>query len=1521
MTLQQFTGEFLTFLEQRETRLLSWGFYSVRWTPQEIEAAFPNEAPTALRSAWQPFEAEGRTLRWLLTRMLQHRLVYAVPHAGDAYRTRFAEGIRLLSNLRQMFKEGDWAIGPRLVSDLKIHLAPRTYPRRDQSAGAVWDRLRAWCPSQDEPLMASCFRALAAGRDGNVINFAGFQVRAFEHILERYGASGFSGSVICAGTGSGKTKAFYIPAFLRIATELRGEPFTKLIAIYPRNVLLADQLREAIAEAEKLRPVLTAADLRPIRFGALLGDTPNEHWFNATTPRPYHWERRSQGSVIPYLKSPVDGRSDLIWRDADRQARRTCLYREGATTPDVESGVLALTREELAMSPPDVLFLSLEMLNREMCNPRWQAAFGMRRGAGRAPRLLLLDEVHAHQGLQGAQVAWVLRRWRHWSKVAALHVTGLSATLREAPQHLARVAGLSPSQTVEFRPAPGLGEDGEMEAEGAEYNLAVKGDPAAGASLLATSIQAGMLLTRLLTPRHLAASGANADLRPEEFFRRKVFGFSDNLDSVNRWFSDMVDAESNLHLPSLRAAPSPGIPEPIRRRRMQEGQVWELPTQLGHNLNDALAISRCSSQDRGADANSDLIIATSSLEVGFDDPEVGAVLHHKRPGSMSSFIQRKGRAGRTRGARPWTVVVLSDYGADRWAFQSAERLFLPEVDALSLPVGNPYVLRVQMALFLIDWIGRKVGGGSNAFRYLQGPSTDAETRQLQGRARTLLRGLLEHGTTWKEFRDELWSFFRRFSGMGEEDATQQLDDLLWHEPRPLLATVVPILLRKLEANWQYAYPQGNATTEDVGAGRPLPRFIPKATFAELDVGEAVLELEQYNNRVREPESMAVARLLFEVCPGRVSKRFATAQGERGYWHPHSRDLNPGENMASVSQLFPRSTFLEAVDGVMVFQPDAARAEHRPSQITDASSGSWRWQTLARKQGDGEALPVREAAPWRGLFSEARAFLHSNAEWLEILRYARESRFEMRRQGQNIAGTLTLQRQTEDGVVDPEAIGFRLRLDGFRFVLPADHLASQPALSAAMIARFRTDYFSYRLRTSPTLRNVINSFQADWLAQTSLGMLTATALLRRGSLASAQEALAGERHPAAEHVLEVIFQIRGINLRGEEEESRLRKTLLDLWDDSLVRNEIVRLESLLWEPLDSDFDAWVRQRYAATLAQALQVALVSMAAQVTEDDLTADVIQRNDGGFELLVAELSPGGLGQAETIARQVQRQPRRFLDALEFSLAHCSREQGTDNLLGAAATVSKEARSGGPLSNAFAQVRQASGFAETETAKANLRGTLQIDGFTADRGLVVSIVTKLLRPGSSALSDQLIFRFNRAWRRRASRMGIGIPLRTFAYACTRHEKVGPRLEEFFARIGGEQPTPSQVYAQLQQLLLDTCRDSCPECLHQPNRYYDFGQPSRALARAWLALEIHEISIDAFPSDWVERARASLRQHGRVRVTASESRRATLAQGLPELVTTEIELEELRVPTTIARVEQSGTNSTVILHIPEFVYG
>src|SRR5262249_26342110 len=102
--------------------------------------------------------------------------------------------------------------------------------------------------------------------------------------------------------------------------------------------------------------------------------------------------------------------------------------------------------------------------------------------------------------------------------------------------------------------------------------------------------------------------------------------------------------------------------------------------------------------------NANVVIATSALEVGFNDSTVGAVIQHKAPHSLASLLQRKGRSGRERKMRPWMVVVTSAYGRDRWAFQHAEYLFNPLLNDLHLPIENYYVRKIQAVFAFMDWL-------------------------------------------------------------------------------------------------------------------------------------------------------------------------------------------------------------------------------------------------------------------------------------------------------------------------------------------------------------------------------------------------------------------------------------------------------------------------------------------------------------------------------------------------------------------------------------------------------------------------------------------------------------------------------------------------------------------------------------------------------------------------------------------------------------------------------------------------
>jgi ATP-dependent helicase YprA (DUF1998 family) len=112
----------------------------------------------------------------------------------------------------------------------------------------------------------------------------------------------------------------------------------------------------------------------------------------------------------------------------------------------VPDGIVALTRETLRAQPPDILLTSIEMINKDLSSEFGRDVLGF--GTGRSPlRLVLLDEIHTYEGLTGAQVPWILRRLIYWTRgqrrTPALHVVGLSATLQDAPNHLATLSGAS----------------------------------------------------------------------------------------------------------------------------------------------------------------------------------------------------------------------------------------------------------------------------------------------------------------------------------------------------------------------------------------------------------------------------------------------------------------------------------------------------------------------------------------------------------------------------------------------------------------------------------------------------------------------------------------------------------------------------------------------------------------------------------------------------------------------------------------------------------------------------------------------------------------------------------------------------------------------------------------------------------------------------------------------------------------------------------------------------------------------
>jgi hypothetical protein len=825
--------DFLNELESHESRLLSWGIVDGSFDEEEI--AGHAERYLNDQQIWDNFPDPMD----LVDSLLDRRLLFAfIQGTRTRYRTRMAEAVRLISKLRQLFPGRPWQLAPTLVADYRLARVPRRYPRREIVPEEVFSRLET--DVRLTRLRRDALAALLRVGQADELRLAEFQFQAIRRMLRDLDSRNSRGLIIGAGTGTGKTLAFYIPALTHLAVLVQlNEYWTKGIAIYPRNELLKDQFSETYAEARRLDPLLLRQGNRKIVLGAFFGLTPRNA---AELKSDTKWGRpRAGGYVCPYLRCPrCDG--DLVWRtvDLDRGEETLHCLRTGCASV-VRQDEVMLTRERMKATPPDVFFSTTEMLNRRMSDKEYGHLFGIGPSVRRRPQLMLLDEVHTYVGTSGAQVAMLLRRWQR-ALGSIVQFTGLSATLKGATNFFEQLVGLRPGAVEEVSPRES---ELDLSPESVEYVMAVRGDPVGATSLLSTSIQTAMLLGRILDPRQSNPS--------QGIYGKRVFAFTDDLDVTNRFYNNLQDAEgldswsqpqqpAKAPLASLRS-PSAGTDNALR---FIAGQSWQMCEDIGHpvGLAQPLHISRTSSQDVGVAQSSNIVVATAALEVGYNDPEVGAVMQHKAPRDWAAFVQRKGRAGRRRKMRPWTIVTLSDYGRDRVAYQAYDQFFSPELPVRSLPVSNRYVLRMQAAFALMDWVARELpqqAPTGSVWRDFSGPSdTGWWANNMKARQNfevEILKAVLDCNSDRSR---SLAQYIQSALGL----TTDETQSILWDAPRPLMLSVIPTILRRLESDWRRVQSHPDEPARDhLIADHPLPDFVPQQLFGDLNLPEVEITLD------------------------------------------------------------------------------------------------------------------------------------------------------------------------------------------------------------------------------------------------------------------------------------------------------------------------------------------------------------------------------------------------------------------------------------------------------------------------------------------------------------------------------------------------------------------------------------------------------------------------------------------------------------------------------------------------------
>lgn len=1398
--------EFLNHLEAIEARLLAWGL--VDGSFDETEIADHAEQFLNQQGLWSDFNDPLHLVDYLLDRRL---LISLMDGHHTRYRTRMAEAIRLLARLRQLFpyhSEGRrWQEAKTLVADFRFVLRPRQFPRRNvilQDAQNSIDAVSRLDPIQKDVITALLYRGPSVSME-----LAEFQVRAAQSILGRTGNRQASGTIICAGTGSGKTLAFYLPAFLHLAPNLDHSRWTRCIALYPRKELLKDQFSEAYRQARRIDKVLQNHRRRKLTIGTLFGDTPHSSTTFNSVSAVNGWRKLRNGFACPFIRCPSeDCTGDMIWKDTDRNSgieRLVCTRCGVGTAPDE----LVLTRERILKEPPDILFTTSEMLNQRLGDSQLGRIFAVATSPQEKPPLVLLDEVHTYSGLSGAQVALLLRRWKHAAR-ARPHFVGLSATLTDARRFFARLIGVDDYLVEEVSPHPN-----EMERSGAEYLLAVRGDPASGASLLSTTIQTAMLMRRVQdTADHPVSEG---------LYGTREFVFTDDLDVTNRLYYNLLDAEGldswgrlNPQKPggSLANLRSTDLPE--QGVRLRFGQSWRLCEEIGHSLRGGaqLTIGRTSSQDAGVAAGADVIVATASLEVGFNDPDVSVVLQHKSPRDPAQFLQRKGRAGRRTEMRPWTVVVLSDYGRDRLTWQSYDLLFDPELPPRDLPVSNRYVLRMQAVLAFMDWTAEQLRReqGIPHGRIWQDFAIPAEEvsdnrsgRWYERAVAAIQRRQATAGAIVEDLliRDDRHEELLTYLGRALDQGEDVIQSLMWDPPRALMTTVLPTLLRRLKSGWRLA---AQATDPDQRKhdhfvrNNPLPEFIPANLFSDLNLPEVsiVTPAQQRNDKSRE-ESLPILQALKEFAPGRVSRRFGILNQWARHWiglpdlHPTPTKYLPIDNYVTRHDELGEFLYLcpetGEVKSVHCIRPYELRPLKPPEIVQDTSNAFLIWNTQIVPRSEGTVVDVPSPSRWESLIRDIRFFTHCHHSALEIRRFSMASETTVK-----LLNRTTIETRIEfvtsprgfpphdSSKATPIGVGFAADVDGvvFRFSMPHDFGVREA--DSALIRGLRSSLFRDRVVGDSELDGIANVFLRHWTAEVYVAALVNSSLASGKSL---RDTWMTRAESSFRDVLQIVFQSIPISSDGNqrsddngqdeplvEVHQQLYRDLSSLLDNTLVIDVLRRHACTLWQDPDDSWAEWLSRRFRSTLGAAILDAVQQLCPDLDAGDLTLDIdpgprppdfIAAPDQLSEVWLTERTVGGGGIIESFLARYGEDPRRFFDLVEAALNPSDFEIADEQLTLFLNWIVNDSDSA--VRDAVETVRRTMNGRHDDFAAAfhSLIRLISSRGLFVCHSVIAAIATRILKPGSSPKTDQMLRQLISNWRACEERLGIEIDARVFA--------------------------------------------------------------------------------------------------------------------------------------------------------------
>lgn len=562
--------------------------------------------------------------------------------------------------------------------------------------------------------------------------------------------------ILWAGTGGGKTEGFLIPVLQHCFETIGETTGTKAFIFYPRKALLYDQASRICRFLIKINNKLKERGLSPLRLGIYTGESPSVY------SRSGRFVIREMGKKVE-LDPNTDYRFPLSYCTNELQKgegeKALCMNDEfrfdtslkcfKCSNPECGKiyDFVYITEREIEKQKPEIVIATPDKINSKL---HWKHPQGVGfHGLLRHVQFLIFDEIHLYAGVFGTNIAHLIRRLKRMIteyRGRSPLLIGSSATIPNLEDFGEKLFGNS------VIPIKGKAKESEsldrLHTFLLPYGLSQEDLNNEGIVLSqfrgqkVESLEWWQRFRRLPSVATTSIMCLGHAIREDSF--RKILVFCNRRADVEEIYNDVYERESNRKF-SLQESREftwgTGLDEnqhqellekikvPENKRKLKtlikdmQRYLWA-PSNKSLDIDEAIRLGmplhsqplrvdmhragippqyRIRAEKRFKSGESDIIVSTSTLELGIDIGSITTIFNVGAPPNINSYIQRIGRGGR-RGKSLAINVLDPSAPLDLYYFRHPHELANTDPEKVPLNVENKVIAQQQMKASVVEFL-------------------------------------------------------------------------------------------------------------------------------------------------------------------------------------------------------------------------------------------------------------------------------------------------------------------------------------------------------------------------------------------------------------------------------------------------------------------------------------------------------------------------------------------------------------------------------------------------------------------------------------------------------------------------------------------------------------------------------------------------------------------------------------------------------------------------------------------------